>query len=47
MLNLDYPNFEIIAVDDRSSDNSFKIMEKLKRKQKPTLYTYNTMLSLP
>src|SRR5215213_2040074 len=32
LLSQDYPNFEIIAVDDNSSDNTLKIMKDIKSK---------------
>src|SRR5215213_3492279 len=32
LLSQDYPNFEIIAVDDNSSDNTLKIMKDIKNK---------------
>jgi chlorobactene glucosyltransferase len=32
LLRQDYPNFEIVAVDDNSSDNTFSIMEDIKNK---------------
>jgi chlorobactene glucosyltransferase len=34
LLSQDYPNFEIIAVDDNSSDNTLKIMKDIKNKTK-------------
>ena len=34
MLSQDYPNFETIAVDDNSSDNTLKIMKDIKNKTK-------------
>src|SRR5215218_4516899 len=34
LLSQDYPNFEIIAVDDNSSDNTLKIMRDIKNKSK-------------
>src|SRR5207244_1955338 len=30
LLNQDYPNFEIIAVDDNSTDNTLKIMQEIR-----------------
>ena len=32
ILNLDYPNFEIIAIDDRSSDNTASVLKDLEKK---------------
>jgi chlorobactene glucosyltransferase len=32
LLRQDYPNFEIVAVDDNSSDNTITIMEDIKNK---------------
>jgi 1,2-diacylglycerol 3-beta-glucosyltransferase len=32
VLNLDYPNFEIIAIDDRSSDNTAIVLKELEKK---------------
>ena len=32
VLNLDYPNFEIIAIDDRSSDNTASVLKELEKK---------------
>ncbi len=32
ILNLDYPNFEIIAIDDRSTDNTASVLKDLERK---------------
>lgn len=32
VLNLDYPNFEIIAIDDRSSDNTASVLKDLEKK---------------
>ena len=32
VLNLDYPNFEIIAIDDRSSDNTASVLKDLERR---------------
>ena len=32
VLNLDYPNFEIIAIDDRSSDNTASVIKDLEQK---------------
>ncbi len=34
LLSQDYPNFEVIAVDDNSSDNTLKIMKDIKNKIK-------------
>lgn len=31
LLNQDYPNFEIIAVDDNSTDNTLKIMQEIQK----------------
>ncbi len=31
VLNLDYPNFEVIAIDDRSTDNTASVLEDLER----------------
>ena len=35
LLCQDYPNFEVIAVDDNSSDNTFTIMQDIKNKKNP------------
>lgn len=32
ILNLDYPNFEIIAIDDRSTDNTASVLKDLEKK---------------
>lgn len=32
VLNLDYPNFEIIAIDDRSTDNTASVLKDLEKK---------------
>lgn len=32
VLNLDYPNFEIIAIDDRSSDNTASVLKEYERR---------------
>lgn len=32
VLNLDYPNFEIIAIDDRSTDNTASVLKDLEQK---------------
>lgn len=32
VLNLDYPNFEIIVIDDRSSDNTASVLKDLEKK---------------
>ncbi len=32
VLNLDYPNFEVIAIDDRSNDNTSSVMKDWERK---------------
>ena len=32
ILNLDYPNFEIIAIDDRSDDNTASVLKDLEKK---------------
>jgi glycosyltransferase involved in cell wall biosynthesis len=31
LLNLDYPNYEILAVNDRSTDETFSILQKIKQ----------------
>ncbi len=35
LLQMDYPNFEIIAINDRSSDNTARILNALKRQISP------------
>lgn len=32
LLSLDYPNYEVIAIDDRSTDNTPKILDRLQKK---------------
>lgn len=32
VLNLDYPNFEVIAIDDRSTDNTASVLKDLEKK---------------
>src|SRR5581483_10832110 len=41
LLSQTYGDFEIIAIDDASSDNSFKILKKLRRKDKRLLISQN------
>ncbi len=42
LLSQDYPNFEVIAIDDNSTDSTLKIMNDIKNNQKKTLANSQT-----
>jgi len=47
LLNLDYPNYEIIVVDNNSSDNTAKIVKKYAEKTKKIIYLFEKKKGWP
>jgi len=47
LLNLDYPNYEIIVVDNNSSDNTAKIVKKYAEKTKKVIYLFEKKKGWP
>jgi cellulose synthase/poly-beta-1,6-N-acetylglucosamine synthase-like glycosyltransferase len=43
ILNQNYPNFEVLAIDDSSTDNTLQIMNKIKENVRDTLRSINRL----
>ena len=47
ILNLDYPNFEVIVIDDRSSDNTASVIRELSEKNEKVIAIVRTPDAFP